>query len=440
MRRGPDLEVEELQALSVRVGMDRDPRMQQLLLAAGVTEDPAITQVARDLLQPFAAMQVVANNPFPKPLRQKLAEIAAGKRCVLLGKVMGTDIPVLWPVDWLASHVAVFGSSGVGKTMWLYALILQLAKLCVPVWVLDHFKEDFRHLIQLLPQLSVFDADTFVLNPLQPQEPISPQQTITNFAWLFTQQFDLLVGSLSYLTDVLHHLFKEADASSGSDRFVTLRQLHAHVRAMRVRGYREQGYRDSVLNRLALNLREYPNYCYAKGFPIAELADRSFVLELKQLSEKHGRFLGTYLLFLLFQWRLARGQRGDHLNNVAIIDEAHWFAGGKRNDQLGMPPIAKLLAMARESGLGLVLASQSCDVDQSVMQNSLLKVAFRLGDGADIERVRKSFALTDEQAARLPFLGTGQCVVRIPGFDAFLVETPHLTLGGGSCVSPQQSA
>lgn len=437
---GERLEVEELQALAVRVGMDRDPRMQQLLLAAGVTEDPFITQVARDLLRPFAAMQVVANNPFPKPLRHRLAALAAGKRCVLLGKVMGTDIPVLWPVDWLTAHVGVFGASGVGKTMWLYALLLQLAKLCVPFCVLDHQKMDFRHVIQFLPQLSVFDADTFVLNPLQPQEPISPKQTITNFAWLFTQQFDLLVGSLSFLTDVLYELFEEAGIFAGSDRFVTLEQLHAHVRAMRIRGYRPQGYQDSIVNRLQLNVREYPNYRYAKGFSIAELARRSFVLELKQLSEKHGRFLGTYLLFLLFQWRLARGERGDRLNNVAIIDEAHWFAGGTRNDQLGMPPIAKLLAMARESGLGLVLASQSCDVDQSVMQNSLLKVAFRLGDGADNERVRKSFALTDSQAAWLPFLENGQCVVRIPGFDPFLMETPHLTLGGGSCVSPQRSA
>lgn len=434
------LEVEELQALSVRVGMDRDPRMQQLLLAAGVTEDPAITQVARDLLQPFAAMQVVANNPFPTPLRQQLAALAAGRRCVLLGKVMGTDVPVLWPVDYLASHGGVVGSSGVGKTMWLCALLLQLAKLSVPFWVLDHFKEDFRHLIQLLPQLSVFDANTFVLNPLQPQEPISPAQTITNFAWLFTQQFDLLVGSQAFLVEALHTLFEKAGIFAGSDRFVTLEQVHADVRAMRIKGYRPQGYRDSVLNRIALNIREYPNYRYAKGFPIAELANRSFVLELKQLSEKHGRFLGTYLLFLLFQWRLGRGERGDYLRNVAIIDEAHWFAAGKRNDQLGMPPIAKLLAMARESGLGLILASQSCDVDQSVMQNTKLKIAFRLGDGADIERVQKSFALTDEQAARLPFLGTGECVVRIPGFDPFLMETPHLTLGGGSCASPQRSA
>lgn len=441
MTRGFQLEVQDLHRMAQLAHLERDPRVQRLLLAAGITGDASLHQIARDVLGPVAAREVVTGNPFPKPLRQDLAQMAAHRPCLLLGKVKGTDIPVLWPADWFSEHAFVPGASGTGKTALLTSTCLQLAKLNLPFIALDHFKEDFRHLIPFVPQLSVFDADTMVLNPLEPHAPISPEQTITNFAWLFTQQFDLLIGSQAYLVEVLHALSKKAGVFAGSEQYVTLEHVFAHIRGLHIKGYREQGYRDSVLNRLALNLREYPNYRYAKGFPIAELARRSFVLELKKLSEKHGRFLGSYLLFLLFQWRLARGERSGTVRNVAIIDEAHWFAPPNRSDQLGMPPIAKLLAMSREAGLGLVLASQSCDVDPSVMQNTKLKIAFRLGDGSDIERVRKSFALTDEQAAKLPFLGTGECVVRMPGLDPFLMQTPHLTLqGAASCASPQPLA
>lgn len=125
----------------------------------------------------------------------------------------------------------------------------------------------------------------------------------------------------------------------------------------------------------------------------------------------------------MFMHRIAVGERGNILRNLVVIDEAKWLAPPGYNDKLAFSPLTYVLSQAREVGMGLVLADQTAELDEAVFVNSLTKVCFRLGSGKDIRKIRDAFSLTQAQADFINRLDTGQCIVRVPSEDPFLLQT-----------------
>jgi hypothetical protein len=260
---------------------------------------------------------------------------------------------------------------------------------------------------------------------------VKPSHHITAFVSIFSKSNALLDGSIAMCTKAVHELYEEYKVFDGATDFPTLFELYDKVKSYKVARYsRDAGYQDSILNRLDSYLIENANaYSHSRGFPLAELLERSFVLEVKGLSERHSRCLMNWILYAIFFFRLANGQRGNILRNLVVIDECKWAAVPGMNPNIGFPPLASVLAQSREAGLGLVLADQTANLDESAFVQSRLKMCFRMGSGEDIERMRKTFALSKEQAAYIPKLDTGQAIVRIPKVDPFLIKVPRVRLG-----------
>lgn len=90
--------------------------------------------------------------------------------------------------------------------------------------------------------------------------------------------------------------------------------------------------------------------------------------------------------------------------------------------------MATVLSQARTTGLSLLSADQGAQLERALFVNSTTKLCFRLGDGHDIETMRKAMALTREQADYIPKLDTGEAIVRIPKEDPFVIKTPKVKL------------
>jgi len=424
------ISVDKLVQLAELAKLDREPWVQDVLRAAVVSGNVALANDIGHILHISAIEEVLRGIPFRTATVTELLEHVDTEKAALLGIVLGTDTPFLYPFDWLNQHAYVGGASGTGKTNALYGIALQVMRHC-PVWWFDRDKEDNRHLIRLRPDIQVFDAQNFIRNPLEVQPGVKPTHQITVFMNIFTKYNALLDGSYSMGSKAVYQLYEEHKVFEGSTDYPTLYDFLDKVKSYKVSRYsRDAGYQDSIVNRLESYLLETPEvYGYSRGFPIEELAQRSFVLEVKGLSERHSRCRLAWLLYDLFLWRIANSQRGNALRNLVVIDEGKSIAQPGYNANIGFVPLASILAQSRETGLGIILADQTAHLDESIFVQSRLKMCFRMGSGEDIERIRKTFALSREQAAHIPKLDTGQAIVRIPKVDPFLIKVPRVRLG-----------
>jgi len=425
-----EVQTKRLLELAGLAKLDRDPRFQKALMAVAVGGDTKLASKLTQILHPLAIREQFCGVPFYTPEFEELCAGLDGEQLALLGVVFESDVPLLYPFNWLNQHAYVGGASGTGKTNALYSIALQTMRYC-PVWVVDQSKQDYRHMLRLFPDLHVFDAKDFRFNPLEVPPGVKPEHHLTAFVTIFVKSNNLLDGSENMLTKACYQLYEERGILSGSQDFPTLLDIRDRIKSYKFRPYsREAGYQDSLLNRFGGYLIAAPElYGCSKGFAISELAERSLVLEVKGLSERHSRCLLNWVLFTLFLYRIGNRQRGNTLRNLVIIDEAKWAAPPGYNQNLGFVPLASVLAQSREAGIGIIIADQTADLDASVMVNSRLKMCMRLGSGADMERVRKTFALSREQEAHIAKLGTGQAIIRVPQIDPFLIRIPRVRLG-----------
>ena len=428
--RPPLVPIEPFIKLAEIAKLDKEPAIQNALQTIAITNDPQLAEDVAQILQPIAMQELLNGKPFGHPPSAEINQTYQ-ELCVFLGLVPDAEYPLCPPIRQFNQHCYVGGASGTGKTNLLQGVALQIMPNC-PVWIFDREKQDYRHLLRLVPSLIVFDAQTdFVCNPLEVHTPVKPKDHLAAFVAIFTKTHGLLGGAEAMLIKVLNGLYGRHGVFDGSDKFPTLFDLLDDIKDLRLHPVsRQAGYRDSIVNRLEAELATNPDmYQYVKGFPLEELAANSFVLEIKGLSEKQGRFLVTMQLFSLFQWRIARHERGNDLRNLVVIDEGKWIAPPGFNENIGFTPLDYVLAQSRETGLGVVIADQTANLAESVFVQSRLKICFRLGSGADIDRVRKTFALTKEQADYIPKLDVGEAIVRIPKLDPFLIKVPRVRLG-----------
>jgi DNA helicase HerA-like ATPase len=408
--------------------LDKEGFVQDWIEAASLDRTGETAQGLAEFLQFHAVDEQLRGVPFYKPSEEGLyQDFPNTTRLLGLGFAEGSGIPIVLPVDTGNRHIAIWGQSGAGKTTLLRLITHQARKHC-SVIVVEREKEDFRNMVRVGDFL-VFDAQkSLVWNPPEVHAPLTPEQTITTLVAIFSKSFGLLIGSQSLLQKVLYEIFRERGIFDGSRNYPTLHDLRAKIASLNLRPYSRTGQsQDSLLNRLDGMLFESPRtYAYSKGFPVSQLANKSFVLEVKGLNEHHARFLVMHLLYTLFLYRIRTGDRGNFLKNLCIIDEARWLAVPGHNESLGFSPLSDVMAMSREAGIGLCLASQTANLDDSVFQNTRLKIAFKLGDGKDMRRVGQAMKLTKEQEDHVPRLKTGQCIVSTEGVEPFVMNVPHI--------------
>lgn len=404
----------------------RDRKTLLQLQAAEIGQNPVLAESIRKRLTIDATRRLIEGLKFSAPRMEDLALHADPEASLVLGEARDSGITVLYAVRLARQHLLILGATGEGKTSFLYALVVQFVQFG-SVWVFEGgAKTDFRHLTQLLPDLLVLDPETMAFNPWQVHEGQHPRRVLTMAEEMFAMTNWLRDGSRAMLRKAGHSLFAERGIFAGGDDFPTLIDIRHRVASLKVPGYsRSAAYKDSALNRKDGFLSEAPKlYTYRKGFDIADLARRSFVYELQDLSPPHAAFQFYSLISTLIDHRIANGKRGDAAWPVmVVVDEAKWIAPPR--NELGFSPLEYLLAQARELGVSFVFADQSTELNPALFTQCRLLAAFRLGGGANIEAVRKAFGLTKEQADHLHKLQVGEAVVRLPRIDPFILRTPH---------------
>lgn len=413
-----------------KANLAKVPRIQKWIRAVAVSNNRKLAEPLAKYLHVKMAKALLEKYPFAIPQEAELDSWRGQGIPLPFGIVHNSELPFFYTLNWLMQHGFCGGSPGTGKTNFLSLIALEAMKF-ISVWIFDRDKQDYRHLLRLNQNLRVFDVQqNFIWNPLQVPPYVKPEHHLTSFATNFCKSQNLLDGSENMATRALYRLYEERGIFQAHDAFPTLYDLRDKIRSYNLKGsYRALGYQDSLLNRLDAFLMACPEtYAYSRGYPIEELAKMSFVLEVKGLGERHGRFFVNSLALALFHHRIGKGERGGLPKNLLIWDECKWMTPPGMNESIGYTPFATMISQAREASIGCLLADQGLEIESSIFVQSRAKFIFRLGSGDDIERAQRTLALSKEQADFIHKLDTGQCICRIPRVDPFVIQVPKIRL------------
>ena len=417
---------DDLVRLSEAAKLKGNPLVQRAITSAVTSQDPVLYNALKQKLSLKANFEAMHGIPFNPVINQPRTIDQVKGKIILLGKILGESIPFVYLLHLLNRHCFIAGSSGSGKTTLLFSVILQAIKHSINVVIFDRSKMDFRHLKRLIPDFNVFNIEkNFIFNPLQVPTGVKPMHWLSAFVTVFAKNNSLLDGSESLLIRAVKELYEQYGVFRGQQFFPTILDLYAKVRNYQFRGNRrEAGYQDSIINRLYAYISLHRSvYEYSQGIPIEWIAANSFVLEVGAITERIARFQMSILLYALFMHKIAINDRGNYLKSLVVIDECKWVAPPGYNQLSGHSPLTYILSQSREAGIGLVLADQTANLEDSLMVNTRLKCCFHLGNGDDIQRMARAMSLTREQADYITSLETGECIIRIPEEDPFLIKT-----------------
>lgn len=419
---------EVLRSLAKLAGVEGSPGLQKSILALALSGDEASAAALGRVLTIKAAQQAARGVPFAPAPRELLSTSNASGR-VGFGHTRFDRLPFVRPLDSLVRHVVIFGASGSGKST-LVLLILLQARERAAIWAWDRHKEEFRFLVRLFPDVTVITDKEDSLNPLEVHDGLTPDQTLAGFVAIFSKCNGLLLLSRSLLLQEAHDLYVERGIFDGSTNYPTLFDLRERIAGRRHAGrQRSMQGQDSILNRLDAMLLESPKtYACVKGFPIRELGRRSIVWELTNLGEQHAQFRAMSRVHTLNAQRVRSNERGGTLRNLVVFDEAAWIARSIGSvEDLGWSPLAEILRLGREAGIGLMFASQTTNLEDALIENAATRFVFFLGHGKDVERARHALGLTREQAEFISRLGIGECIASAPPIPKpFLLNIPQV--------------
>jgi DNA-binding MarR family transcriptional regulator len=323
----------------------------------------------------------------------------------------------------LTKHFLAVGQSGSGKTTLFYSLMTGVG---VPFWAFD-LKQDYRHLADEM-ELLVLPWSRLKFNPLRPPKGVPPRRWAQVFAEIFGHSTALLSGSKNFLMKSIIQLYRLYGLFERMEPpYPSLHELQLLIESENVNFVRKtSNYRDTVLNRLeAMNLVAGTVFDCSQGYSTEELLERNVVFEFDGLSRDVQNFLMEILFAYVYEYRLAKNQRGTGLNHLFFLDEGKrvFSVYKERQSEAGIPEIDELTAKMREFGEGLVVADQEASkLTDSLKANTYTKLLLSTGDRKQFEAVTESMNLSQRQKEYAEKLDIGEAIVQSGNSDPFPVD------------------
>jgi hypothetical protein len=376
----------------------------------------------------------------------------------------------------MIQHVAIFGRSGSGKTNLAYLMLLNLIRAGKPFLVFD-WKRNYRDLLSLSEcrNLLVFTVGRgtfgFRFNPLLPPPGTSPTVWLKKLIEIMCHAYFLGEGVAVLLLRAIDALYRERGMYGSSpyegksrecrnkgggrhlshgdsedlelgaqgDRALgtpTMADVRDWLEAYGAKG-REAGWMESAMRAVEV-------LCFgevgcvlnsAESFDIAQLLEKSVVLELDALTNSDKTFLIESLLLWIHHYRMGQEDR-EHFKHAVFVEEAHHILLRKKQEQTGEESVTDvLLREIRELGECIICLDQHPSlISKPALGNTYTTFAMNLKHRGDIAMMKDCLLLDSEQAGYLGKLEVGWGVAKLQGrwFKPFLVRFPLLKLDKGA--------
>lgn len=303
-----------------------------------------------------------------------------------------------------------------------------MERASIPFLVIEPAKNEYRALIQSIPDLQVFTPgknliSPFVFNPFVPPKNVKLETYKSTLKTAFA-------AAVSMSTP-LDKIFEETINNCYSDfRWLDTYTIADEGRIFNIsdfikcfqQTFDEIGYTGDAKNigragvvRLNSLVNLFDNYY---SIPIEELLQKPTVIELAAIENSDQKALIISLLLLSVLAYVNANYVGEGgLKNVILLEEAHVLLDSDSNKSDGEANpsaiaqglVKRMLAEIRSYGVGLIIADQSPrKVSADVVALTDMKMIFRLVESADKQIVSDSTNMSEAQSQRMSKLKPGE--------------------------------
>ncbi|MBR4743133.1 MAG: ATP-binding protein [Oscillospiraceae bacterium] len=332
----------------------------------------------------------------------------------------------------LAKHMLVVGTPGSGKTTFSVSLLDRLWKdHGIPFLVIEPAKNEYRALIQSIPELQVFtpgknSISPFVFNPFVPPKNVKLETYKSTLKTAFSAAVSMSTPLDKIFEETVNNCYSDfrwLDTYTSDDKG-RIFNISDFIRCFQ-QTFDEIGYTGDARNigragivRLNSLVNLFDNYF---SVPIEDILQKPTVIELAAIENSDQKALIIALLLLSVLAYVNANYIGEGgLRNVILLEEAHVLLDAGTNAGQGEADpsaiaqglVKRMLAEIRSYGVGLVIADQSPrKVSADVVALTDMKVVFRLVESADKQIIGDSTSMTDIQIQRMSKLKPGEAFV-----------------------------
>lgn len=339
------------------------------------------------------------------------------------------DIIGLRLID-LAKHMLIVGTPGSGKTNFSVGLLRTLwLKYKIPFLVIEPAKNEYRALIQNIPELQVFtpgknSISPFVFNPFVPPEGVRLESYKSTLKTAFAAGVTMTSPLDKIFEDTVDncyskfHWLNSYTKENGGEVFNISDFVKCFEETFNAIGYTgdSRNIGKAGLVRLQGLVKLFDNYF---SIPIHDLLTKPTVIELAAIenSDEKALYIALILLSVLSYVNANYVGEGDILRNFILVEEAHVLldASGHGGEGAANPAdiaqglVKRMLAEIRSYGVSVAIADQSPrKVGIDIVALTDIKLGFRLVESEDREIFANSVSMNDRQMSRMAKLKPGE--------------------------------
>ena len=329
----------------------------------------------------------------------------------------------------LAKHMLVVGTPGSGKTTFSVSLLDRLWKQHgIPFLVIEPAKNEYRALIQSIPDLQVFTPgknfiSPFVFNPFIPPKNVRLETYKSTLKTAFAAAVSMSTPLDKIFEESINNCYSDfrwLDTYTSDDKG-RIFNITDFIKCFQ-QTFEDIGYTGDARNigragvvRLNSLANLFDNY---SSIPIEDILRRPTVIELAAIENSEQKALIISLLLLSILAYVNANYVGEGgLKNVILLEEAHVLLDAGSNGGLSdanpsaiaQGLVKRMLAEIRSYGVGLIIADQSPrKVSTDVVALTDMKVVFRLVESEDKQIIGNSTNMSDTQIQRMSKLKPGE--------------------------------
>lgn len=340
-----------------------------------------------------------------------------------LGRIIGAGhIRFKIPQASIPMHWFTSGSSGSGKTEFaLYAADQILVNQICPVTIIDPKADEYLKLAHRHSDILILKWSDLRFNPFSPPPGVPKREWYQTTVGHLAQSFNFWQGAESL---ILKYLVKLSVGGANPTPLTLLQSIQTGRHRF---GQKDAMVKSTVVSRLEMLLHLFAETITTDSDMLEFLHDKSTIISTSGLMAESESWFTEFLLLWKYMYRVFNPTERNLTLHVYDECQHRLFSNEKelKVQKLGASLISKLVDESRALNIGICSLSQEpSTLIKAVINNSWLKVAFRLGSGSEIRIVKDALGLTEEQAECIHYLEPGEAIVRMAGIymDAFPVK------------------
>lgn len=329
----------------------------------------------------------------------------------------------------LAKHMLIVGTPGSGKTTFSVSLLDRLWRHHhIPFLVIEPAKNEYRALVQCIPDLQVFTPgknfiSPFVFNPFVPPKNVKLESYKSTLKTAFAAAVSMSTPLDKIFEESINNCYSDfrwLDTYTVDDKGGIF-NISDFIKCFQ-QTFEQIGYTGDAKNigragvvRLNSLVTLFDNYY---SIPIEDLLQKPTIIELAAIENSDQKALIISLLLLSILAYVNANYVGEGgLKNVIMLEEAHVLLDSDSNkgegeanpSAIAQGLLKRMLAEIRSYGVGLVIADQSPrKVSTDIVALTDMKMVFRLVESADKQIISNSTNMSEAQSQRMSKLKPGE--------------------------------